>query len=223
MPHQARTAFSDELDALRLQVEVMTILVGRAIDRAHAVVSTGDPEAARHMIEADDAIDEMQVSLTEACYHLLAREAPVASDLRLVVSVIRVLHTLERIGDLALRVAHAVDDQPLVAQHPEIFEVLVGLADNVTERFAAVQQGWSTASIEPLDRLVDFDPLAHFADPLIVRLMALEGHDAVRVALAAMAMGRSLDRIGDHTQIMACRLRYLVTGDLAYLADEVAW
>jgi phosphate uptake regulator len=45
----------------------------------------------------------------------------------------------------------------------------------------------------------------------------------VRVALAAMAIGRSFDRIGDHAQIMASRLRYLVTGDPAHLADEVAW
>lgn len=219
----ARAAFDEELEGLKLQVEVMTMLVGEAVARARRVVVAGDTEVADQLMRSDDAIDEMEVSLTEACYQLLAREAPVASDLRLVVSVIRVLHTLERIGDLALRVAHTVYDQPLVARHPDVIELLIGLADNVAARFAAVQEGWSTGSLEALERLADFDPLADFADPLIVRLMALEGPDAVRVALAAMAMGRSLDRIGDHTQIMACRLRYLITGDVAYLADEVAW
>jgi phosphate transport system protein len=219
----ARSGFDEELDALRLQVEVLTIMVGEAIDRAGLVVKHGDRDAARLLEVSDDAIDHMAVSLTESCYQVLAREAPVASDLRLVVSVIRVLHTLERIGDLALRVAHAVDDQPLMAQHPDVYEVLVGLSTNVSERYAAVREGWSTRSVEPLDRLAHFDPLAQYADPLIVRLMALTGTDAVRVALAATAMGRSMDRIGDHTQIMACRLRYLVTGDVAFLADEVAW
>lgn len=219
----ARAAFDDELESLRLQVEVMMILVEEAVDRARAVVIEGDSEAARAIVEHDDAIDQMQVSLTEACYQLLARESPVASDLRLVVSVIRVLHTLERVGDLAIRVAHTVDDQPLIAGYPDIYQVLAGLADNVRNRFAAVREGWSARSVAPLDRLERFDPLAHYSEPLVVGLMALTGPDAVRVALAATAMGRSLDRIGDHSQIMACRLRYLVTGDVAYLADEVAW
>jgi len=219
----ARTMFDEELEALRLQVEVLTERVAEAVGRARQVVVDGDTEAARLLVASDDLIDQMSVSLTETCYTLLAREAPVASDLRLVVSIIRVLHTLERIGDLALRVAHAVDDQPLIARHADIFEVLVRLADNVADRFAAVREGWASRTVEPLDRLDSFDPLAEFAEPLVTRVMGLTGPDAVRVALAATAMGRSLDRIGDQTQIMACRLRYLVTGDVAYLADEVAW
>ncbi len=219
----ARTMFDEELEALRLQVEVLTERVAEAVGRARQVVVDGDAEAARLLVASDDVIDQMSVSLTETCYTLLAREAPVASDLRLVVSIIRVLHTLERIGDLALRVAHAIDDQPLIAGRPDIFEVLVRLADNVADRFAAVREGWASRSVEPLDRLDGFDPLAEFAEPLVPRVMALQGPDAVRVALAATAVGRSLDRIGDQTQIMACRLRYLVTGDVAYLADEVAW
>ncbi|MEM8923257.1 MAG: PhoU domain-containing protein [Actinomycetota bacterium] len=218
-----RASFSEELDGLRLQVEVMTILVRDAVHGAREVVHHGDPEVAQRLVEADDAIDRMQVSLTELCYQLLAKEAPVATDLRLVVSVIRVLHELERIGDLALRVANAAADQPLIARHPALFEVLLRLADNVVERFEAVQVGWSAASIEPLARLVDTDALVGFADPLVQQVMALEGDDAVRVALAAMSIGRSFDRIGDHTQIMASRLRYLVTGDPAHLAEEVSW
>ena len=218
-----REVFADELDGLRLQVEVMTLLVREAVYRARDVIRLGDPEIAQALIDADDAIDDMQVSLTEFCYQLLAKEAPVASDLRLVVSVIRVLHELERIGDLAIRVAKAVEDQPVIAKHPEVFEVLARLADNVVERFEAVQTGWSAASIEPLELLDETDPLAEFADPLVQHVLALDGADAVRVALAAMSVGRSLDRIGDHTQVMACRLRYLVTGDPVYLADEVGW
>jgi phosphate transport system protein len=219
----ARSAFDEELEALRLQVEVMAIMVGEAVEGACSVVTTGDRRLAEAMIAADDAIDEMQVSLTEACYTVLAREAPVASDLRLVVSVIRVLHTLERIGDLALRVAHAIDDQPLVAVHGELMQVLGALAENVASRYNAVRQGWSTGSVESLEALDALPPLADFANDLVIRLVALDGPDAARVALAASAIGRSLDRIGDHTQIMACRLRYLVTGDPVYLADEVAW
>lgn len=219
----SRAGLANDLEGLRLQVEVMTILVGEAVERSRQVVENGDREIARALVDADDAIDRMQVSLTEECYALLAKQAPVAADLRLVVSVIRVLHELERIGDLAIRVANAVAEQPLMARHPAVFEVLNRLAENVTARFASVQEAWSTFGIEPLSQLTSIDPLVEFVDPLLSHLMDLDGDDAVRVALAAMAVGRSFDRIGDHTQIMACRLQYLVTGDSSYLAAEAAW
>lgn len=220
---RSRIAFQDELEALRLQVELLTIQVGEAVRRARRVVATGDRAVADELIASDDTIDAAAVSLTDACYHLLAREAPVASDLRLVVSVIRVVHTLERIGDLSLRVARTVDEHPLLASRPEVHEILVRLADNVAARFAAVQEGWSAVSVAPLERLDTLEPLADFADELVRELVALDGPGAVQTALAAAAVGRAFDRIGDHCQIMACRLKYLVTGDVAYLADEVAW
>ena len=219
----ARIGFTEELEALKLQVEVMALRVEQAVKGANQVLRVGDRSLAEQMKEADDAIDEMQVSLTERCYQLLAREAPVASDLRLVVSVIRVLHELERIGDLALRVANEVEEQALVASHPSVFDVLLRLADNVCGRYETVRLSWSAGSVEPLDRLERTDDLAEFANPLVNRILELDGGDAVRVALAAMAIGRAFDRIGDHTQIMAFRLRYLVTGDPAHLADEVTW
>ncbi|MGI9613254.1 MAG: phosphate signaling complex PhoU family protein [Acidimicrobiales bacterium] len=218
-----RGGFAGELESLRLQVEVMTIRVADAVMGARTLLESGDADLAQTLVDADDAIDDMHTSLEEQCYRLLAREAPVAADLRLVVSVIRVLHELERIGDLALRVLKSIDDIPLIAAHREVYELLLGLADNVVARFLAVQRGWSESSIEPLEALDESDPLARFADPLVNQLMALTGPDSVRVALAAMYIGRSFDRIGDHTQIMASRLQYLVTGDSAHLAEEVAW
>lgn len=218
-----RAGFTEELESLRLQVEVMALRVGEAVDGARAVLAEGDPEVARRMVQDDDAIDQMQVALTEHCYGLLASQAPVASDLRLIVSVIRVLHELERIGDLSLRVANNVEDQRLLVGHPQIYAVLVALADNVVGRYEAVERAWSQSSVDPLDELAATDSLAEFADPLVSHLMALRGPGAVRVALAAMAIGRSFDRVGDHTKIMAARLRYLVSGDVSHLADEVVW
>lgn len=216
-----RRPFDDDLEQLRLQVELMTLLVGAAFDKANQVISAGDPDIAEDLIRSDDEIDAMHVSLTEQCYELLIREAPRASDLRLVVSVIRVLTALERIGDLCLRIAKTVDDQPLLAKHPQVFAVLLELGANVRQRFGIVQEAWSANSMEPLERLERTGALDEFADPLLSRILELDGPDAARVAVAAFVVGRSLDRIGDHTQILAARLQYLLTGDPVYLADEV--
>lgn len=222
-PVSARLRFADDLEGLRLQVEVMALMVAEAVTGARQVLASGDEDLAAVLVAADDAIDEMHVSLLGHCYQLLAQQAPVASDLRLIVSIIRVLSELERIGDLALRVVKTVGDLPLLRAHEDVFGVLMALADNVVGRFVVVQQGWSAASLEPLAALDQADPLIEFADPLVSRLLTVSGPDTVRVALAAMAVGRAFDRIGDHTQIMASRLRYVVSGDPAFLADEVAW
>ncbi len=216
-----RRPFDDELEQLRLQVEVMSLLVAEAFDKANTVIDTGDAAVAAELLAGDDEIDAMHVSLTERCYEVLVREAPRATDLRLIVSVIRVLTELERIGDLCLRIAKTVDDQPLLASHPEVFAVLRELAANVRERFGIVTEAWSANSVAPLERLQRTDPLDDFGDPLLGRILELEGADAARVAVAAFVVGRSLDRIGDHTQILAARLQYLVTGDSVHLADEV--
>jgi len=102
------TLFDEELDQLKLQVDLMALRVGEAIDRAIDVLATGDRSVAERLMLADDDIDALHVSLTERCYELLVRHQPVASDLRLVVSVIRVLGALERIGNLCLRIAKPV-------------------------------------------------------------------------------------------------------------------
>ncbi|MDQ3781854.1 MAG: phosphate transport system regulatory protein PhoU, partial [Actinomycetota bacterium] len=89
-----RIGFSSELEQLRLQVELMAVRVDQNLERMREVLVTGDPALAERAIGADDDVDAMNVSLTERCYDLLRREAPVASDLRVVVSVLRVLSEL---------------------------------------------------------------------------------------------------------------------------------
>ena len=113
-----RLAFSAELDQLRLQVEVMAVRVDQNLERMRSVLHDGDLHAAEQAVNADDDIDAMSVSLTSRCYDLLAREQPVASDLRLIVSVLRVLGEFERVGDLALRVVKLAPERDLIAANP---------------------------------------------------------------------------------------------------------
>jgi hypothetical protein len=113
-----RAAFVADLDELKAQVEVMAVKVDDALQRSTAVLLMGDSRLAADVIAGDDDIDAMLVSLTERCYDLLVRQSPVASDLRLVVSVLRILSDLERTGDLCLRIVKLVGHQPLLASHP---------------------------------------------------------------------------------------------------------
>lgn len=217
-----RAGFQGELDQLRLQVAVMAVRVSENLERMEAAVRDADAVAAGEALAADDDIDAMLVSLTERCYDLLARESPVAGDLRFIVSVLRVLEELERIGDLALRVVKQASDHGLIASRPAVLGRLVAMAGLARELHRSASDAWMAQDLRIacglLDRSREMDD--HYRR-LVGDLLAMDGPGSARVAIVAVVMGRALGRIGDHTVIVGERLRYLLTGDVAYLASEV--
>jgi phosphate transport system protein len=217
----ARQQFDGELEQLRLQVELMAVRVDQNLERMHQVLVTGDVELAAEAIAADDEVDAMHLSLMERCYELLRREAPVASDLRFVVSVLRVLGELERIGDLSLRVHKLADRQPAISAHPAVLDVLISMTECAVDRYRLALRAWATVDLDLAAELAGSGGLDRFQLRLTTELLALHDADAVAVAMDAAAIGRAVDRISDHASIIGARLRYLITGDPDHLAAEV--
>ena len=100
-----RDAYHEELDALTDQLVEMTRLVGSAISRATTALLDADLTLAESVIAADDAVDALRDDLDERAFDLLARQQPVATDLRIVVTSLQMSADLERMGDLAQHVA----------------------------------------------------------------------------------------------------------------------
>lgn len=225
MPDSAgplRQGFTAELDQLRLQVELMAVRVDHNLERMREVLVNGDVATMRAGLAADDDIDAMNVSLTERCYDLLRREAPVASDLRFIVSVLRVLSELERIGDLALRVLKLAPDHALITSSPITYDILQAMADQGIDRYREALRAWAAMDFALATDLVTVSrSMDVFYERLMVELFRLAGPDAVRVAVATFAAGRSIERIGDHAAVIGARVRYLITGDPDHLAAEV--
>lgn len=218
----ARASFHQELDQLRLQVDLMAAHVGLALERMATVLATGDAGVAEEAVRADDQVDAMLVSLTERTYDLIRREQPVASDLRYLVSVLRVLEELERIGDLSLRVVKQAPEQPLLADRERVFAILLRMTELARGLFKLAFDAWTAQDVTRADDLAgrSGDVDVQYRD-LVDEIMALEGPDAVRIAVSAVLVGRAIERIADHTVIVGERLRYLLTGDPVYLASEV--
>lgn len=217
-----RSGFQGELEQLRLQVEVMAMRVAENLDRMELALRDGDVDAAAAALAADDGIDAMHVSLTERCYDLLAREAPVAGDLRFIVSVLRALEELERIGDLSLRVVNQTAEHDLLVRHPEIHGRLDDMAGLARQLVRTALDAWSGQDLQLACGLVDRSKeMDGQYELLVADLLALEGPEATKVAVIAVVMGRALGRIADHTVIVGERLRYLLTADPAYLLSEV--
>lgn len=217
-----RTAFTTELEQLRMQVELMAVRVDQNLERMRDVLERGDAGVVEVAFAADDEIDAMNVSLTERCYDLLRREAPVASDLRFIVSVLRVLSELERIGDLALRVIKLAPEHELIASNPPTYDILRAMADQVIDRYRDALRAWATLDLSLAAELATpARSMDVFYERLLAEIMRLDGPDAARVAITIFAAGRAVERIGDHATIIGGRLRYLLTGDPDHLAAEV--
>ncbi len=164
----------------------------------------------------------MNLSLTERCYDLLARENPVADELRFVVSVLRILSELERVGDLALRVVKLNPDRRLWATNEVTYDILLSMADTAVDAYRTALRAWSAQDLglatEIANRVHTMD--AHY-ERLMAELLRLRGDGAVRIATSTLIGGRSLERIADHAAIVGARLRYLLTGDPEHLSAEV--
>ena len=136
----------------------MALRVDEALDRSTTVLLYGDLELAQKVIEADDEIDDMLVSLTERCYDLLGRRDPVASDLRLVVSVIRILGDLERTGDLCLRIVKLAPDHELHSREPgDLTESFERCRLEAQELFRTAIRAWSTRDLRLAKTLEERD------------------------------------------------------------------
>lgn len=221
-PRPLRAGFSAELDQLRLQVELMAVRVDQNLERMRTVLATGDQNLARVALASDDDIDAMSVSLTERCYDLLARENPVASDLRFVVSVLRVLGEFERVGDLALRVVKVSAHHGVVASNPSTHDLLMAMADAAIERYRVAMQAWSATDARLALELSGAPSLVTYLEGRLTdELLALDRSDAAEVAIRTLVAGRSLERIADHAGIIGARLLFLLTGDSEHLASEV--
>ena len=221
-PEPLRVAFHGELDQLRLQVELMGVRVDENLERMRAVLLHADLSMAEAALRADDEIDAMNISLTERCYLLLGREAPMASDLRFVVSVLRIVSELERVGDLALRVVKVAPDQPLLRQAGVLWDVLVSVCDEAVELYRSALRAWSAQDLQlATDLAGQVRHLELYYERFVREIRCLEGPAAVRTAMAALTAGRALERIADHSIIIGARLRYLITGEPAHLVTEV--
>lgn len=200
----------------------MALRVDENLRRMNRVLADGDAEVARAMLAADDEIDAMNVSLMDRCYTVLRTEAPLASDLRLVVSVLRILSELERIGDLTLRIAKTAPAHELLRSCPEGHVLLCSMAGIAEDRYQLALAAWARMDAAAAGEL---SRSGGMIEPLQAELVEVltraTGDDVARLAIVSSSIGRTLDRIVDHTVIIGARVRYLITGEVSHLAAEV--
>ncbi|WP_370891969.1 phosphate signaling complex protein PhoU [Janibacter sp. GXQ6167] len=218
-----REVFHDELQRITDDLVEMAHRVGSAIARSTTALLDADVQLADSVIEADQAIDLKRHDLDAHAIDVLARQAPVATDLRVVVTAMRMSADLERMGDLARHVAKlarlrypeaAVPDElrAPVLQMGQVGERLVELVAQVL----VTQDLEETRGIEQVDDEMDSLQRDLFA-------VLVDGHwqHGTQSAVDMALLGRYYERFGDHAVSVARRMRFLVTGEFSESADDL--
>jgi phosphate transport system protein len=214
-----RDAYHRELESLDQEVVAMGALVEKSIHLATNAFVENDRELAGTVRQGDDDIDATFMDIEKRCLALMAQQAPVAGDLRLVVAILGAISELERTGDIAYNVAKLVqrDDSPR-ADTKAVRALLAELGVEAQKVLAAAIDAWAqkdevaAAAVERKDDRSD-----ELHGEVIAAILQLKGDEAVAAAIRLAMLGRYFERIGDHAVNLAERVRYFVTGDAEYL------
>ena len=215
-----RAQFRDALDALRVDVDALGLLAEQAVIGALGALIGDDRSLADEVVAGDDRIDALFVALEERAYALVAQQAPVAADLRFLMSALRVMADFEKTGDRAVAVAKSV----LADWHrePTTIALLGRMGDLALGLLDSARTAWLDHDILVASDLKRRDDvLDETFRRLVAHLLAQEGAGAPSLVLHAHAAGRNLERIADHAVIIGERVSYMLTGDPSALAAEI--
>ena len=210
-----RNAFHDELDSIGTTLLQMAGLVRVAMTDATTALLTVDLTIAEKVIAADGVIDEIQHELDARTRNLMARQQPVASDLRTLVTSLRMSADLERMGDLAHHVAkQARMRYPNSAVPAELVPTITAMgivADKLIDKLSSVMEHRDT--VRALEIETDDDEMDKLHRDLISTLLDDKWNHGIEAAIDMTLLGRYYERFADHAVSISRRVYFLVTGE----------
>jgi phosphate transport system protein len=211
-----RDTFHDELDQIGAALVEMTNMVGSAMSRATTALLDGDLELAEKVISADAAIDELYRQTEERAFDLLARQQPVAGDLRVIITGLRMVGDLERMGDLAEHIAKIARRRyPASAVPPELRAIILEMgqiAQRIVAKAGSVIAGQDAELAAELEG--DDDAMDALHRKLFRILLDDDWAHGMEAAIDITLLGRFYERFADHAVSVARRVVYLVTGEM---------
>ena len=207
--------FNTELAALTRQVLAMGGLVEAQLATALEALAERDASRSADVIAREDAVNAAELEIDARCTQILARRQPAASDLRLVLAVVRMVANLERIGDEAERIAKLAEKLGGVELAESYGLKLAQMGALVRDQLRGTLDTFArmdeTRALERLRRDREVDVLYKELTAMLVGLMQRES-DRVPAALDLLWCARSLERIGDRCKNLCEQVIYLVRG-----------
>ena len=215
-----REQFQEELNAVSATLVQMAGLVQTAMENATTALLTADLALSEKVIADDAIVDEIQHELDARTINLIARQGPVASDLRTLVTSLRMSADLERMGDLAHHIAKSARMRyPATAVPPELsltIEDMGRVCSKIIEKVSTVLEKRDADRALEIEK--DDDEIDALHRKIIQTLLDPNWKHGVETAIDMTLLGRYYERCADHAVSIARRVHFLVTG--TYASDK---
>jgi phosphate transport system protein len=212
-----RSVFQDELDNVSQSLVDLTAMVSASMSKATTAILSCDLKLAEEVIATDVNIDDYQHENDSRIINIIARQQPVASDLRALVTALRMGSDLERMGDLAHHVAKVARlRHPNAAVPPELVAIIQAMgvaAVAITEKTGVVIATRNTEMALEIER--DDDVMDDLHRKLISVLIEPTWKHGIETAIDLTLLGRYYERYADHAVSISRRVYFLVTGEYA--------
>jgi phosphate transport system protein len=214
-----RVTFQEELDGLESSLQMEGNLVVRSVQAATRALVEQDLELADEVIAFDDEVDNAYFAIEEGIQSLLARQTPVASDLRLVLAMLHVNLHLERMADYCVTVAKLTK---LAGDTPPEGRIVAALAEmgvRAEEMTRVALRSFQHRDLDRAEALVDLDELIDRTNRRLSERVLGLGAEHREWGLRMLVLSRCLERIGDHAVDIGEQTAYLVTGEFREFTD----
>jgi phosphate transport system protein len=220
-PGQMRLSFQEALDRLEANLQEESELVLRSLRGAINALQQQDVELADEVIAFDDEVDARYLQISQGVEQLLARQTPVAVDLRLVLAVLHINLGLERMADLCVTIAKLTKLTAELKHDETLVEAFEEMGARAEEMIRGAMTSFAERDLPGAERLVELDELINRANRRVVGHVLELGNDpAIREwGLRMIIVSRCLERVGDHAVDIGEQTAYLVTGEFREFTD----
>jgi phosphate transport system protein len=216
-----RVTLQEEIDTLQASLLEEGELVLRALRGSVNALRENDPELADEVIAFDDEVDRHYLALEQAIESLLARQTPVAVDLRFVLAVLHSNLHLERMADLCVTIAKLTKLAHGLPPDATIVEGFDEVGSRAEEMIRVALDSFTHRDVRGAETLVELDELIDRTNRRVVKYVMELGSDPERRewGLRMLIISRCLERIGDHAVDIGEQTAYLVTGEFREFTD----
>ena len=216
-----RVSFHDELDQLGADLQEEGSVVLRSLRASLNALAQHDVELANEVISFDDEVDQRYSEIERGIESLLARQTPVAVDLRLVLAILHNNLHLERMGDYCVTIAKLIKLADGLPEQPRLIEGLEEMGDRCEEMIRVALDSFAERDLEAATSLVELDELIDRVNRRAAeRILELAGDPSAHEwGLRMLLISRCLERIGDHAVDIGEQTAYLVSGEFREFTD----
>ena len=216
-----RISFTEELSQLEASLQEEGDLVLRALRSSLNALARGDEELADEVIRFDDEVDRRYIAIEEGVQSLLARQTPVAIDLRLTLALLHANLHLERMADYAVTIAKLTKLVADVEGDPTMMQTLQEMGERAEEMIRVALDSLANRDLAAAESLVDLDELIDRSNRRFVdRVIEVVSEPGLREWVLRMVLvSRTLERIGDHAVDIGEQVSYLLTAQFREFTD----